>query len=166
MLACAARAAEHWQDSTPRNKAIAIRLRGLGHKLNKDYPAAIAAYREALEIYRSISPESDDVSIALELIWRARNTQTKTIPPPSATTAKPCALQRKTKTMKALPITQATWRHSPSTASSGQKPKSLAREALALAEKVGRQELIASDCHRLAKALLKGTCTCAQPVPT
>ncbi len=33
--------------------------------------------------------------------------------------------------------------------------ESLAREALALAEKVGRQELIASDCHRLAKALLK-----------
>ena len=33
--------------------------------------------------------------------------------------------------------------------------ESLAREALALAEKVGRQELIASDCRRLAKALLK-----------
>ncbi|MBK7317152.1 hypothetical protein [Candidatus Villigracilis affinis] len=47
VLACAARAAEHWQDSTPRNKAIAIQLRGLGHELNKDYPAAIAAYREA-----------------------------------------------------------------------------------------------------------------------
>ena len=33
--------------------------------------------------------------------------------------------------------------------------ESLAREALALDEKVGRQELIASDCHRLAQALLK-----------
>ena len=33
--------------------------------------------------------------------------------------------------------------------------ESLAREALALAEKVGRLELIASDCHRLAKALLE-----------
>jgi tetratricopeptide (TPR) repeat protein len=33
--------------------------------------------------------------------------------------------------------------------------ETLAREALALAEKVGRQELIAGDCHRLAKALLK-----------
>jgi len=33
--------------------------------------------------------------------------------------------------------------------------ESLAREALALAEKVGRQELIAGDCHRLAEALLK-----------
>ena len=56
VLACAARAAEHWRDSAPRNKAIAIRLRGIGHQLNKDYPAAIAAYREALDIFRSISP--------------------------------------------------------------------------------------------------------------
>ena len=93
VLACAARAAEHWQDSTPRNKAIAIRLRGLGHKLNKDYPAAIAAYREALEIHRSISPESDDVAIALNDLAGAEQ-PTKTTPPPSATTAKPCALRR------------------------------------------------------------------------
>ena len=49
VLACAARAAEHWQNSTPRNKTIAIQLRGLGHQLNKDYPAAIAAYREVVE---------------------------------------------------------------------------------------------------------------------
>ena len=33
--------------------------------------------------------------------------------------------------------------------------ESLAREALALAEKVGRQQSIANDCHRLAEALLK-----------
>jgi len=33
--------------------------------------------------------------------------------------------------------------------------ESLAREALALSEKVGRQELIALDCHQIAKALLK-----------
>ena len=75
VLACAARAAEHWQDSTPRNKAIAIQLRGIGHKLNKDYPAAIAAYREALEIYRSISPESDDVAIDLNCSGRRRTRQ-------------------------------------------------------------------------------------------
>jgi hypothetical protein len=36
VLACAARAAEHWQESAPRNKAYAIRLRGIGHELKKD----------------------------------------------------------------------------------------------------------------------------------
>ena len=50
VLACAARAAEHWQDSTPRNRAMAIQLRGRGHQLNKDYPAAERDYREALRI--------------------------------------------------------------------------------------------------------------------
>lgn len=33
--------------------------------------------------------------------------------------------------------------------------ENLAREALSLAEAVGRQELIASDCQRLAKALAR-----------
>ena len=65
MLACAARTIEHWQDSMPFNKAVAIQLRGLGHQLNNDYPAAIAAFRESLEIHRSISPESNYVAIAL-----------------------------------------------------------------------------------------------------
>jgi hypothetical protein len=60
VLVCATRAAEHWHNSTPY-KAYAIRLRGIGHKLNKDYPAAIAAFRESLEIHRSISSESNDV---------------------------------------------------------------------------------------------------------
>ena len=65
VLACAARAAEYWRENTPSKKAWAIHLRGLGYKLNKDYPAAIIAYREALEIHRSISTESNDVAIAL-----------------------------------------------------------------------------------------------------
>ncbi len=65
VLDLAKRAAEHWQNSTPRDKASAIRLRGLSHRLNKDYPAAITAYREALKIDRSISSESDDVSVLL-----------------------------------------------------------------------------------------------------
>ncbi len=34
------------QKSTPVNKSTAIRLRGYGYKLKKDYPAAIAAFRE------------------------------------------------------------------------------------------------------------------------
>ena len=54
VLACAARAAEHWQDSIPSIKATAIQLREIGHHLNKDYSAAIAAYREVVEIDRSI----------------------------------------------------------------------------------------------------------------
>ena len=29
-----------------------------GHRLEKDYPAAIAAFREALDLWRTLAPES------------------------------------------------------------------------------------------------------------
>jgi hypothetical protein len=43
VLACAERAAAHWQtaQSGARERAGAIQLRGLGHRLKEDYPAAI-----------------------------------------------------------------------------------------------------------------------------
>jgi len=58
VLACADRATAHWQTAQAgaRERANAIRLRGIGHRLKVHYPAAIAAYREALDLYRSLSP--------------------------------------------------------------------------------------------------------------
>jgi hypothetical protein len=57
VLACADRAAAHWQtgQSGTRDRATAILLRGHGHQLNKDYPAAIAAYRESVDLLRGLS---------------------------------------------------------------------------------------------------------------
>jgi hypothetical protein len=49
VLACAARAEAHWKDAGAREKATAIQLRGHGHNLEKNYPAAIEAYQEALK---------------------------------------------------------------------------------------------------------------------
>ncbi len=121
VLACAARAAEHWQDSTPRNKAIAIQLRGLGHKLNKDYPAAITAYREALEIYRSISPESDDVAITLNSLAGAEKAN-KDYDAAERDYREALRIAKIIKNQELIAVTQATWQNSPSTASSGQKP--------------------------------------------
>jgi tetratricopeptide (TPR) repeat protein len=155
VLACAACASTHWQDSAPRNKALAIQLSGIGHDLQKDYLAAIAAYREALEIHLSVSPESDDVVI--DLTWLA-NAEKANSDYSSAERDYREAL-RIAKIIKkddahvatiignlaSLALDREQWAEA----------ESLAREALALAEKVGRQELIASDCHRLAEALLK-----------
>jgi hypothetical protein len=85
VLTCAERAAKHWVGTTPRQKALAIRLRGLGYRLQNDYPTAIAAYRKVLAIHRTSSPQ----------ILLRRNMRTKTTILPSTTTAKPCALRRK-----------------------------------------------------------------------
>ena len=67
MLACADRAAAHWQkaQAVGRERAFAIRLRGIYNGLTKDYPAAIAAFREALDLWRSLSAESKDAVLAL-----------------------------------------------------------------------------------------------------
>ncbi|MEW6029998.1 MAG: DUF4062 domain-containing protein [Chloroflexota bacterium] len=154
VLACAARAAEHWQDSTPRNKANAIRLRGLGHKLNKDYPAAIAAYGEALEIYRSISLESYEVARILNDLANVEQAN-KDYPAAERDYHEALRIAKITDyqegidwytgDLASLALDREQWAEA----------EGLAREALALAEKVGRLELIAHDCHVLAQALLK-----------
>ena len=154
VLACAARAAEHLQDSTPYYKAYAIRLRGLGHQLNKDYPAAITAYREALDIFRSTSPESVYVALALNSLAEGEHAN-KDYPAAEHDYREALRIAKKVKddegianytgNLAALALDREQWAEA----------ESLAREALTLAEKVGRQELIAGDCHLLAKALLK-----------
>jgi len=74
VLACADRAAAHWEKAFPkgngtqsgaRERAFAIRLRGLGHQLKQDYPAAITSFRKTLDLHRSAAAESEDVSIVL-----------------------------------------------------------------------------------------------------
>jgi|GEM_PF-961498 len=153
VLACADRAAEHWQESKPYEKSSAIRLRGIGHELEKDYLAAIVAYREVLEIRRSISPESKGVSIALSDLADAEKANkdysaakrdyrealriAKIINDDEGTAIY-------TGNLAGLALDRKQWTEA----------ETLAREALALAEKVGRQELIATDCGRIAKALL------------
>ena len=72
MLACADRAATHWQtvQAGARERSNAITLRGRGHALNGDYPAAMTAYREALALDRSLSIESIDVAADLsDIAW-------------------------------------------------------------------------------------------------
>ncbi len=154
VLASAVRAAEHWQDSTPRNKAFAIRLRGLGHKLNKDYPAAITAYREALEIFRFISPESEEVAIVLDSLasvekangdhdaaerdYREALRIAKIIKDDEGTAIY-------TGNLAALVLDGEQWAEA----------ESLAREAIVLSEKFERQELIGYYSNVFAKARLK-----------
>jgi hypothetical protein len=67
VLAAADRAAVHWEKAGagPREQAFAIRLRGVGLKLEENYPTAMEAYRECLSLFRMDAPESPDVSIGL-----------------------------------------------------------------------------------------------------
>ncbi|HWB05785.1 MAG TPA: tetratricopeptide repeat protein [Verrucomicrobiales bacterium] len=156
VLACAARAEEHWKsaDAGARERAVAIRLRGLGHQLNKDYPAAIAAFREALELDRSLSAESKDVAIGLNSLANAeRLSGDYEVAERDYREALRVAqavgyaegVANFTGNLAALALDREDWPGA----------EALAREALPLSEKVGRLELIAGDCDRLAKALVR-----------
>ena len=68
VVACADRAEQHWEQAAEagaRERATALELRGRGYLLQKNYPAVLAAYREALGIDRAIKAESDDVVVDL-----------------------------------------------------------------------------------------------------
>jgi tetratricopeptide (TPR) repeat protein len=164
VLACAARASEHWQDSPPRNKASAINLRGIGHELNKDYPAAIAAYREVVEIDRSISSESDDVAIDLNDLAGAEEAN-KDYPAAERDYREALRIAKIVKYQEGVAYITGNLANLALDREQWAEAESLAREALALAEKVGRQELIASDCHRIAQALVRAQHAAPQPAP-
>jgi tetratricopeptide (TPR) repeat protein len=154
VLACAARAAEHWKESAPRQKAIAIQLRGLGYRLKEDYPAAIAAYREALEIDRAISPESQDVAIALNDLAGAES-DNGDYAAAERDYREALRIAKKIKDDEGVAIYTGNLAELALDREQWAEAESLAREALALAEKVGKHESIAYQCHRIAKALLE-----------
>jgi tetratricopeptide (TPR) repeat protein len=156
VLACADRAAAHWQTAQAgaRERACAIQLRGRGHQLKADYPAAIAAYRESLELDHSLSAESVDMAIhlndlagaerasgdldAAEQDYREALRIARAVDHAEMMAGIPGNLA-------ALALDRQDWPGA----------ETLARDALALCESVGRQGLIASNSRRLAWALVQ-----------
>jgi tetratricopeptide (TPR) repeat protein len=168
VLTSADRAAAHWQaaQADPRNLAIALQLRGLGYRLKKDYRAAITAYREALDLLRSLSPESVDVAIVLNSLASAEELS-RDFPAAerdyyealrvAVAVGNAEAVATYTANLALLALAREDWLAA----------ETLAREALPLAEKVGRQELIAAACHSVAEALLhQGKASEALPYAT
>lgn len=171
-LACAERCAAHWKQAKAgvHEKAAAIRLRGLAHELAKEYPAAIAAYRESLELRRTIAPESSDEAIGLankaislnDLANVEKNSGDYAAAERDYHEALRIAKKIKYSELEAaLTVNLAELaldlKHLP-------QAETLAREALQLAEQIGRQELIAEDCRHLAKALtMQGQAPAALP---
>ncbi len=160
VLACVDRAASHWQTAQvgawerTRERSIVIRMRGSIHELKKDYPAAIAAFREALDLRRSLSTESVDVAIALNSL---AETERLSGDLPAAERDYREALRVAhavgyaggvaiyTANLAELQLARKDWPGA----------EILAREALTLAEKQDRQELNAHVCHHLAKSLVR-----------
>jgi nucleoside phosphorylase/tetratricopeptide (TPR) repeat protein len=156
VLACAARCEAHWQEANveAREKAYAIRLRGLGHQLEGNNPAAIATFKESLELQRLHAPESIDMAHGLNTLARAEMafgdyTAAERDYREALRIAKKVNDQEGiaiyTGNLAALAVNRKDWPNA----------EVLAREALSLSEAVGRLELIGSNCQRVAKALVR-----------
>jgi tetratricopeptide (TPR) repeat protein len=156
VFTCADRAAAHWgrAKTGARERGMAIRLRGIGHQLKADYPAAIAAYREALALYRSLAAESKDVAIDLNDLANAEQES-------GDLTAAEGDYREALRVAKAIPWAEGVAGMTGNLAGLALQREDwpagerLAREALPLAEAVHRQQLIASNNRRLAKALVR-----------
>lgn len=156
VLACADRAAAHWKTAgaQAQEQAIAIRMRGVGHALGKNFPAAIETFSQALAVYRAIDPESGAVPSCLNDIAEVKRSMGDE---EGAEQDYKEALRIATKfnnqegiasitgNLAALAVDRKDWL----------AVERLAREALALAENLGRQELIGANSYRLARALAR-----------
>lgn len=155
-LACADRSAEHWQKAhaSVRERAIAIKLRGIGHQLKGDHAAAIATYREALKLHRGLSAESMDVATTLNDLGTVEQNSGDLD-----------AAERDYR--EALRVARAVDYREGVAVFTGNIAKltlyredwtgaeTLARDALTLSENLGRQQVIALTCWCLAKALVR-----------
>lgn len=161
VLACSDRAVAHWQLAFPhgspgqagtRARASAFHLRGLGHQLQQDYIRAIAAYRQMVELHRSLSPESADVALALNSLAGAERLSGD-INAAERGYREALRVARAAKDSGGIAICTGNLALLALDREDWPQAEALAREALVLAEKVGRQELIASSHDRIAEAL-------------
>ncbi|MFZ1462806.1 MAG: tetratricopeptide repeat protein, partial [Anaerolineae bacterium] len=156
VLRWADRASAHWQAARAgaREQAIAIRLRGLGHRLAKDYGAATAAFKESLDLRRALDPENDDAAQGLNSL-----AETERLVGDYAAAERDYneALRIARKINNRYDVAIFTGNLALLALDREQWPEAerLAGEVLTLAEKLGLAELVAWDCHCLAQALLR-----------
>lgn len=155
ILDCADRAAMHWNNGKAgsHERSIAIHLRGLAYSLKKDYEAAIGAYKESLRLRRSLAPESRDVAIVLNLLAEAEG-MSGNLAAAERDYLEALRLTRKVGDQEGEALITGNLSVLAHEREDSSQAEALAREALMLSERLGRQELIASNCLRIAEAMI------------
>ena len=155
VLRWADRAAAHWKTARAgaRERSAAIQLRGLGHESAKDYGAAIAAYQEVLALRRALNQESADVASGLNDLAGAGRLAGDT-EAAARDYGEALRIARKANYQDGLAYISGNLAELALDREQWPEAEQLAREALVLAEKLGRADLVGSDCYRIAVALL------------
>jgi tetratricopeptide (TPR) repeat protein len=156
VLACAGRCLDHWQQARAnvKRQSAAIQMRGRGHQLQKDYPAAVAAFQEALALDRTVGHESQDVAIGLNDLagveqlsgdYAAAEGHYQEAMRIAQKLGQREGVAIYTGNLAALALHRQDW----------PRAEALARQALELAEAIRRIQLVGSSCQRLAQALAR-----------
>jgi tetratricopeptide (TPR) repeat protein len=154
VLACANRTEQYWKQAKDADTVpgFVFQIRGLAYQLDENYPVAQRAYTEALRLHREGRKERRNVAMALYGIAKAKRALHEL---EAAEDDYREALQiakeaedieyvaMSTGDLAAVALDRNDWR----------RAECFSREALRLAEKIRRQDLIAVDCRRLANAL-------------
>ena len=152
MLSCAARATEYWAHAPAgaAELANAHRLRGIGHRIAGNYPAAITALNaavalavESVDLANAINDLAEAERLSGDLYAAERDFQTALRI--ATTIGYREAVAAYTGNLTAVALDRGDWLNA----------EALARNALVLSEKVERQQLIANNCRRLAEALVR-----------
>lgn len=153
VLACAYRAETHWHEANAgiNERAAAVHLRGIGHTLANDHPSAIAANREALELWR-ISGDERNIANGLSRLSGAERASGD-LHAAEHHLREALQIARAINDIESISIFTGNLAELALDSKSWVGAETLAREALGLSEKIGRQQVIASNCRRIAKAL-------------
>lgn len=156
VLACADRATAYWQVARVggRERAAATTLRGHGHLGAGDYHAAIAAYRNALDLLRSLAPNSEEVGVVLNDLADAFQ-KAGIFNEAEIHYREALAIAKVHNKSGSIAIYIGNLAHLMLDREQWQEAERLAREALKVAELIGRKESIAEVSWHLGKALVR-----------
>ena len=157
VVACADRAEEHWKavpNLSGRERAAAVELRGRGYFWQANYPAALAAFREALAISRAIDAESADVITHLTYLANAE----RAVGDHDAAESdwrEALRIAKKLDNRELVATTTGNLALLESDREDWKATEELAREALQLSEGLARLDLVAPQAGLLAQALAR-----------
>ncbi|WP_338849204.1 tetratricopeptide repeat protein [Massilia sp. W12] len=151
-LQAAQRVAQHWQGAEDGLLAIAAHIRGQAYRLLQDYPAAMLALEQALQIYRTIEAESENVAIFLNNLAMVRQS-TGDLAGAERDYRAALLLARELDYREGIATYTCNLAELALLRSEFAQAETLARDTFAAATRIGRQDLIAGHHEHLARAL-------------
>ena len=154
VLACADRVETYWGKVQPREQVAVSRMRGLVHELAKDYDAAILAFREFTEFWRSLDPNSKNVGTGMSDIARIEM-KSGNLDAAERDFSEALRIARVIDDVEGIAIYTGRLADIAFFNKDWPRAETLARQALSSAERIGRLELIALGCYRIANAIMR-----------